>query len=59
MAIIFYITNYITKVKDLVWKRAAIAIKLFHNLNKLIIEYRVKTVDSYKKKISKIKYSSS
>ena len=52
MAIIFYITNYITKVKDLVWKQVVVVIELFRDLNKLIIKYQVEIVeitDSYKK----------
>ena len=52
MAIIFYITNYITKVEDLVWKWVVVVIKLFRNLNKSTTEHQVKTVetaDSYRK----------
>ena len=52
IAIVFYITNYATKVEDLVQKQVAIATELFCNLNKLMIEYQVKmvkTADSYKK----------
>ena len=47
MAIIFYITNYATKVEDLVWKWVIAVVELFYNLNKSTIEYQVKTVDSY------------
>jgi len=32
MAIVFYVTNYATKVEDPVWKRAAAAAELFHVL---------------------------
>ena len=52
MAIIFYVTNYATKVKDLVWKQVVVAVELFHNLDKLTTECQVeivKIVDSYKK----------
>ena len=52
IAIIFYIMNYTTKVKDLVWKRVVAAAELFHNLNKSTTEHQVKivkTVNSYKK----------
>ena len=52
IAIIFYIINYATKVKDLIWKWVAVAVKLFRNLNKLTIKHQVKTVktvNSYKK----------
>ena len=52
MAIVFYITNYVTKVKNLVWKQVVVVVKLFRNLNKSTIEYQVetvKTVDSCKK----------
>ena len=48
----FYITNYATKVKDLVQKWVVIAAELFRNLDKSTTEYQVKTVkiaDSYKK----------
>jgi len=30
MAIVFYMTNYTTKVEDPVWKRAAAAVELFY-----------------------------
>ena len=52
MAIVFYITNYITKVKDPVWKQGVVAVKLFCNLNKSTTEHQVEmveTVNSYKK----------
>ena len=52
MAIVFYITNYATKVEDPVWKQVVAAAELFRDLDKLTIEYQVKTVktaDSYKK----------
>ena len=52
MAIVFYITNYATKVEDLVWKWVIIVAELFYNLNKLTIEHQVeivKTADSHKK----------
>jgi hypothetical protein len=39
MAIMFYMMNYATKVKDLVWKWVAAAAELFRDLNKLTIEY--------------------
>ena len=39
MAIVFYITNYATKVEDLVWKWVAVAAELFHNLDKSTTEY--------------------
>ena len=38
IAIIFYITNYTTKVKDPVLKRVAVAVEVFRLLNDLIIE---------------------
>ena len=52
MAIVFYITNYITKVEDLVQKQITVAAELFYDLDKSTIEYQVeivKTVNSYKK----------
>jgi hypothetical protein len=52
MAIVFYITNYITKVEDLVWKWVAVAAELFRDLNKSTMEHQVEiveTIDSYKK----------
>ena len=52
MAIVFYIINYTTKVEDLVWKQVVVAAELFRDLNKLIIKYQVKiieTVNSCKK----------
>ena len=52
MAIVFYITNYITKVEDLIWKQIVVVIELFCNLDKLTIEYQVEIVeitDSHKK----------
>ena len=52
MAIVFYITNYATKVKDLVWKQVVVAAELFRDLNKLTTKYQVKiieTVNSCKK----------
>ena len=48
----FYITNYVTKVKDSVQKWVIIAAELFCNLDKSTTEYQVETVeiaDSYKK----------
>ena len=44
IAIVFYITNYIIKVKDLVWKWVVAAAELFHNLNKSTTERQVETV---------------
>ena len=38
MAIIFYIINYVTKVKDLVLKRVAIVVEVFCLLDDLIME---------------------
>ena len=52
MAIVFYIINYTTKVKDPVQKQVAAAAELFRDLNKSIIEHQVKTVktvNSHKK----------
>ena len=48
----FYIINYITKVKDPVQKWVIVAAELFRDLDKSIMEYQVKIVeivDSYKK----------
>ena len=45
MAIVFYIINYVTKVKDLVQKWVIIAVELFYNLNKSTTEYQIKTVE--------------
>ena len=42
----FYITNYATKVKDLVQKWVVVAAELFRDLNKSTIEYQVKTVET-------------
>ena len=52
MAIVFYVMNYATKVEDLVWKQVVAAVELFRDLDKLITEYQVETVEtvnSYKK----------
>ena len=55
MAIVLYITNYATKVEDLVWKWVAAVAELFRDLNKSMMEYQVETVEivkmanSYKK----------
>ena len=52
MAIVFYITNYVTKVEDLVQKWVVVAAELFRNLDKLTTEYQVdivEIVNSYKK----------
>ena len=52
MAIVFYITNYTTKVEDLVWKWVVVVIELFRDLNKSTTEYQVEiveTADSCKK----------
>jgi hypothetical protein len=38
MAIVFYVTNYATKVEDPVWKRVAAASEIFHDLNEAISE---------------------
>ena len=38
MAIVFYVINYITKVKDLVWKRVAAVVELFRDLDKSTTE---------------------
>ena len=51
MAIVFYIINYITKVKDPVWKWVVVAAELFRDLDKSTMEHQVKiieTVDSHK-----------
>ena len=48
----FYITNYVTKIKDLVWKQVIAAAELFRDLDKSTTEYQVEiveTADSYKK----------
>ena len=42
----FYITNYITKIKDPVWKWVVIAAKLFRNLDKSTTEHQVETVET-------------
>ena len=39
MAIVFYITNYVTKVEDLVQKQVVVVAELFRDLNKLMIKY--------------------
>ena len=49
MAIIFYITNYATKVKNLVWKRVVVVAELFRDLDKSITKHQVETANSYKK----------
>lgn len=48
MAIVFYVTNYATKVEDPVWKRVAAAAELFHVLdnNKSETERVAKTTGS-------------
>ena len=38
IAIMFYVTNYTTKVKDPVWKRVAAAVELFRDLDKSTTE---------------------
>jgi hypothetical protein len=38
MAIVFYVTNYATKVEDPVWKRVAAAAEIFHVFNEVIAE---------------------
>src|SRR5215469_2914578 len=40
MAIVYYVTNYATKVEDPVWKRVAAAAELFRVLDKSIITER-------------------
>ena len=42
----FYVTNYATKVEDLVWKRVAAAVELFHDLDKSTTERQVETVET-------------
>ena len=52
MAIVFYITNYVIKVENPVWKQVAVAAELFYNLDKSTTERQVETVeiiDSHKK----------
>ena len=52
MAIVFYMTNYTTKVKDPVWKWVAAAAELFCDLDKSTTEHQVEiveTVDSHRK----------
>ena len=52
MAIVFYIINYATKVKDPVWKQVVAAAELFCNLDKSTTKRQVETVEttnSYKK----------
>ena len=39
MAIVFYMTNYTTKVKDPVWKWVAAAAELFCDLDKSTTEH--------------------
>jgi hypothetical protein len=34
MAIVYYVTNYATKIEDPTWKRVAVAAELFHTLDK-------------------------
>ena len=46
MAIVFYVTNYATKVKDPVWKRVAAAAELFRDLDKSTTERQVETVET-------------
>lgn len=45
MAIVFYVTNYATKVEDPVWKRAAAASEVFRALDAGMTENQVDTVD--------------
>ena len=52
IAIIFYIMNYVTKVKDPVQKWVVVAAELFRDLDKSTTECQVETVEtinSYKK----------
>jgi hypothetical protein len=46
MAIMYYVTNYATKVEDPMWKRAAAAAELFHILDKSKTECLVQTMGS-------------
>ena len=46
MAIVFYVTNYATKVEDPVWKRVAAAAELFRDLDKSTTERQVETVET-------------
>ncbi|PVH90925.1 hypothetical protein DM02DRAFT_647465 [Periconia macrospinosa] len=45
MAIVFYVTNYATKVEDPVWKRVAAASEVFRALGAGMTENRADTVD--------------
>ena len=52
MAIVFYVTNYATKVKDPVWKQVVAAAELFRDLDKSTTKRQVEiveTADSCKK----------
>ena len=46
MAIVFYVTNYATKVEDPVWKRVAAAAELFRDLDKSTTERQVEMVET-------------
>jgi hypothetical protein len=43
MAIVYYVTNYATKVEDPTWKRVAAAAELFHTLDKSKLENPAQT----------------
>ena len=46
MAIVFYITNYATKVEDPVWKWVVAAAELFRDLDKSTTERQVEMVET-------------
>src|SRR2546430_2069268 len=48
MAIIFYVTNYATKVEDPMWKRVAVAAELLHVLDKSEKECLPEIADSHR-----------
>lgn len=48
MAIVYYVTNYATKVEDPTWKRVAAAAELFHILDKSETDCPVQTTGSRK-----------
>ena len=46
MAIVFYITNYATKVEDLIYKWVVVAAELFRDLDKSMTERQVEMVET-------------
>jgi len=46
MAIVYYVTNYATKVEDPTWKRVAAAAELFHTIDKSRTESPTQTMGS-------------